>query len=315
MSRSSAVQLPMAPIVVCLVAVVLAPDMPYVGLPLAAAALAAMAFNGRGVTAVLTASAAAGVVAFLGGIPAAVVVTPALAAILVTASMLRERSAARTTVGLAVVLTAVFVMADVLAARLTGMAFKAFITESTAQAAAAAAALAGTGAVTEQVKEIAQFLARTWPADYVVTGIVSAVGVVTAIGWASHRVGVATHRLPRLDSVDLSPYVLLAPTVALVLMAVGRMNTPALVTTLGLNLLLIARPLFVWQGLAVTADLLRRRNVALVGRVFVYGAAAFFELLFLGLSIIGLLDLRVNFRKLVRYDEHTDDTQSPTSSI
>ncbi|MDZ4063697.1 MAG: DUF2232 domain-containing protein, partial [Coriobacteriia bacterium] len=201
------------------------------------------------------------------------------------------------------------------AARMTGVAFTQSITESTARAASAAAVLAGSEVVAEQVSALAEFLARTWPADYAVTGIISAVGIVTAIGWASRRVGVSTQRLPRLDSFDLSPWVLVAPTAALVLLAVGRMDTPAIVTTLGLNVLLIVRPLFVWQGLAVTADWMRRRNVAPLGRVFVYGVAAIIELLFLGLAMIGLIDLRANLRKIARSDEAAGEASGPASGI
>lgn len=314
-SRPSAIRFPVVPIVVCLAGVVVATGMPYVGLPLCAAALAAMAFDGRALTAVLTASAAAGAVSFVGGIPAAIAVTPALAAILVAASSLRERPAVRTTAVLALVLTVGFVAADVFTARMKGMAFTAFINDSTAEAAAAASMLAGSEAIAEQVSALAEFLARTWPADYAVTGIISAVGIVTAIGWASRRTGASIQRLPRLDSFDLSPWVLVAPTAALVLLALGRMNTPAIVTTLGLNLLLIVRPLFVWQGLAVTADWVRRKNMAPLGQVLVYAVVGLAEILFLGLAMIGLIDLRANLRKIARSDEAPDEAAGPASGI
>jgi hypothetical protein len=291
--------------------VLMSPQLALVGLPIAAAGVAGLAYRGRLSLAAIAGVLGVGAVAALQRIDV-IFVAPAIAVILLAVVMLPKRSAQ--VVG--AVLVGVFTLASVAFEELLARGQGTTLTAATALQMQAAVGemvkMLGTSASAELVsslKEVAQTMSTAWPATYFESAVVLGVLVIVAIAWAARRAGREVN-VPPLSRLDLTPHVLWAFVAGLLLLAASYGAFPASKTfaVVGLNLVLCVRTLFVLQGLSVSAGLLDRAGVGLGGRILALAALAALDALTLVVSFVGLLDFWVNFRRLPR------DGVTPTAS-
>lgn len=288
---------------------ILSPVLALVGLPLAAAGIAGLAYRGHAVVAAF--AVAVGVAAAAAFQPMdALYVAPALVAVLVAASFLpkaRGQVVAGWLIGALLLMSVAY---DELLARSQGSTLTASITKQMQVIAReVGAALAGSGQ-TEAVSklgEIARTMALAWPSAYFETAVLVGVAIIVALAWAARRAGRDVD-VPPLSRLDLTPHVLWAFVVGLLLLAASYGSIPASATVgaIGLNLVLCARTLFFLQGISVSAGVLDRAGVGLGGRIFALAALAALDALTLVVSFVGLLDFWVNFRRLPRDGVTTD---------
>jgi len=289
---------------------VLAPSLPFVGVPLAAAALGWVALRHGMVPSLIAAVLAAAVgVLMAGDYVAAVYIVPAmLAAGPGTAWALSRWSAVRVIIGLTLVLLVAAVALDAAVA----VAQKTNLVSARAAEAVAmrelvlkSAAQQGTTDV-KTAEQLADQFASTWrqlwPALYLyMTGLaaVIAVPVVARIGLALGR---PVSSLPPLQELDLSPHIVWPTIAALGLLAAATyLHRPeGWMQVLGSNLLLAVRPVLFFQGLGVFAALYRKAGVSRAARGFGYAFLVFTEMLVPSISVVGVVDLFANLRKLSR---------------
>jgi uncharacterized protein YybS (DUF2232 family) len=98
--------------------------------------------------------------------------------------------------------------------------------------------------------------------------------------------------------------VLWLPLIGVGCLVAGRLvaEQSVALTAVGYNCLLLAWPLLAWQGLAVISERLGKREASTVLRVAVYAAAILLEILLFAVSLLGIVDMVANFRKLARAD-------------
>lgn len=294
----------------CVAGAVLAADLPFIGLPLAGAALGWLAFrNGPVVSAVTAMVATAITVPVLGSIVPAVFIGPALlAAGPGTAWALSRWPVTR----VIAVLTVVLIVA--------ALAFDA--TGAAAQGSTLAAARASEGKILRElviksgaqsgqtdaktVKQLADQFSQAWlmlwPAMYLYVSGLAAVLTVPLVSRIGRASGEPVSALPPLTELDLSSHVVW-PTIAglLLLAAAAYLRQPAgVMQAVGLNLLLAARPVLFFQGLGDFAALYRKAGVGRVARAFGFAFLTFSEFAVPSVSVIGLLDIFANLRKLPR---------------
>ncbi len=126
---------------------------------------------------------------------------------------------------------------------------------SGSELAESAVRIVGTQPETADAQGLSETLFMTWPASYVVTGGVTAILVVIAASFVARRYDRSQNALPTLSDIDLSPHVLWLPILGVVALVASKLvaEQEYVLMAVGLNVLLIARPLFAWQGLGVVA--------------------------------------------------------------
>ncbi len=286
----------------------LAPLLPPIGVPLAAAGLASLVYRGRQTVAAFAAGVAVAFGAFLS--PSDVVyLAPTFTALLVIIG----RSAKHSSLAAIAPLTAVLAVGSVgsmaVFGALRGTSFLALTREQTDLAVEAfveAAGGPGTDGTIAGVdpQAMADLMFRLWPVDHFTTALLSATLAMVVIGWSARRAGVQVRRLPRFDALDLSPHVLWPFIAAFALLAAGRVveDASGLVTTAGLNLLIGVRMLLLAQGLAVVSSFYRRIGLGRWARRSGYVLLALVDAFLPVVSMFGLIDFWANFRKLPRDD-------------
>ncbi len=281
----------------------MAPQLAIVGLPVAAAGVAGLAYRGRFNLAAIAAGLGVVAVAALQRLDV-VFVAPAIAAILVAVVMLPKRSAQLVGGVLIGVLALASAGFEEILARAEGTTLTAATALQMQAAVGEFAKVLGTSAsaeVLDRLKEVAQIMSTAWPATYFESALFVGVMIIVAIAWAARRVGQEVN-VPSLSRLDLTPHVLWAFVLGLLLLAAsyGPLSASKAFAVVGLNLVLCARTLFALQGLSVSAGLLDRTGVGLGGRILALAALAALDALTLVVSFIGLLDFWVNFRRLPR---------------
>ncbi len=286
----------------------LAPMLPFVGMPIAGAALSALVYRGRSTAAALSVGITVVAGTFL-AVADAVFLVPALAGLLIVVSSMERRDA----LAGVFILTPIFALGAVgsaaLHAMLQGTTFLARTKEAADATVESISNVAG-GAVANgtlygiEVDGLADLLFRLWAVDYFVTALVSATLAVAGAGWAGTRAGASVKRLPRIDKLDLSPHVLWPFIGAFALMAAGRITGEAagLLSTIGLNLLLGVRLLLLAQGLGVVAAFYRRFGLGRWARGVGYILLVLADSVLPIVSVVGLIDFWANFRRLPRED-------------
>ena len=281
----------------------MAPQLAFVGLPVAAAGVAGLAYRGK--------IAMAGVAAVLGVVAVfalqridAVFVAPAVVAVLFAVALLPKRSAQVVGAVLIGVLALASAGFEELLARAQGTTLTAMTALQLQLAVGELTKALGASASAELVsrlKEVALTMSTAWPATYFESAVFVGVLVIVAIAWAARRAGREVN-VPSLSRLDLTPHVLWAFVVGLLLLAASYGNYPTskALGVVGLNLVLCVRTLFALQGLSVSAGVLDRTGVGLGGRILALAALAALDALTLVVSFIGLLDFWVNFRRLPR---------------
>jgi hypothetical protein len=157
---------------------------------------------------------------------------------------------------------------------------------------------------------------------YVVDGLV---GVLSQGGAADASVSliaesreaiVSLWPVPQLARFDLDARAVLAPILALALLAAERLaidGAPVL-GVIGLNVLSVARWVFFLQGMAVFAALFGRLKTGRPARIFVYVLLGIAESqLWLG-SVLGLADIWLNLRRLPRDGARPEPIEAPSGT-
>lgn len=261
----------------CLGGAILAAPLPLVGLPMIAAAFAGLVYMERMIAAVVISVLSSAVVGLILTTTELLAIIPAITAILLAIVALRRHDPYAVIVCLAPVLAVSFAARDLVIPWLAGQVYTELARETLAVAAEA---------------------------------FVAAIPVVLAILWAARRAGVKLKGSPGIANLDFSPHMLWPLVLALALGASGRIWNigDGMWTDLGFGLLLATKVILFLQGFAVVAFFLKPMNI---GRrvLFFVGVLAF---IIDGptwiVSIVGLLDFWLNFRKLNRED--ASDSQS-----
>jgi hypothetical protein len=276
---------------------------PWIGLPIAAAGIAGLVYRNR--TVVAAAISALGVAAAAIVNAANVVFTaPAIVALLLAVVMLPRVDVQIVGLVLVTVFTVAGFAADAVIAQRAGTTISAQIAEQSQAIVAELGKSLGASAtpdVVAQLKSASNLMQAVWPSTYFESALFVAVLSIAAIAWAARRAG-RDVKVPALSKLDLTPHVLWAFVVGLLLLAASRGSFPqaSVLWSVGLNLVLCVRALFFLQGLGVAAGVLDRMSVGLGGRIFALAALAALDALTFALSFIGLVDFWVNFRRLPR---------------
>lgn len=162
-----------------------------------------------------------------------------------------------------------------------------------------------------QIEELVSTMLRNLPAILALLAGVTAVGSVGVAAVLLRRLGVMLRGVPPLAEFDLDPRVVWALIGALVSMAVDKFThgwRGGLLGVVGENLLLTMRWVLFAQGVAVFAGLYERVKMSKAGRAFGYATLAITEAILPLVSLTGLVDVWLNFRKLPR-DGRTDESQ------
>lgn len=287
---------------------VLATALPFVGLPLAAAALGWLALrNGPGVASIAALLGTAFAVPILGW-PAAFFVGPALLAVGPgTAWALKRWSVVRVITGLTIVLVVAAIAYDVIASAASGTTFLA---ARSAEAKAMQSIVVQSGAqsgtdkrtVSDLADQVSQMWLMLWPVLYLYVSGLSAVLCVPLVSRLGRGLGEPVSATPQLAELDLSIHAVWPTIAGLALLALAAFQHQSAGTAqaVGLNLLLAVRPVLFFQGLGDFAALYRKAGVGRVARGFGFVFLAFSESLVPSVSVVGLVDLFANLRKLPR---------------
>jgi len=292
--------------VVALAAGLLVPLFPYLGMPLAAFALAWITYR-FGVP-------AASALALVASVPMAVVGPPLLDTVPLDAAYVavtllavgplaawgvRRYSAYTVAAAIAVLSAAAFLIApigyDTLASSLT-------LWREIFAAALKSASVADPAAMKTQLDAMIEQMRLGWPYNAVYTmgiGALLSVRVTTAV---ARSADVTVNRYPQLADTDLS-FHLVWPTIAgLGLLAAGLAwgGGKGLFYEIGFNVLMVVRPALVLQGLALFSSLYRRMNAGRLWTVVGFTLLIMTEFAIPSLSILGAVDLFANLRKLPR---------------
>jgi hypothetical protein len=288
-------------------AAALVAQLPYVALPVCALALADMTFRGHPVRAAALAGGTVAIAALLSGPRGAAIAGLGLLGVLAAVAWLGRGSPWIALVALALAYSLGLVAVDAADAWIAGGSLAEGLrgaAEANSQVAATVAGLAGVEDAAAEAEGLTQTLFMTWPASYAVTGMATAILVMSAVSWVARRRGRARQGLPPLAEVDLTPHVLWLPLIGVGCLVAGRLlaEQSVILTAVGYNALLLAWPLLVWQGLAVITERIGKREVSTALRVAVYAAALLLEVLLFAVSLLGTVDIVANFRKRARAD-------------
>lgn len=286
---------------------------PVVGLPVAASAMGSLWVRGRRLVAVASAMAGGAVATALSSVFAYVLFVPLmgvpvtervpyvhfawltvslLVCGILTVGLLRRLGALSVVGIVAAVLSAVELIAVASLASGAGLSITEYVTAATREM----TALAG------MADELVDAFVEGWPALLVtLSGAASLFAVVTVAGSAS-RFDPRVRRFPALADVDLDPKMVLLAIAAVGALAAGRLvaGTAPVVEQAGMNLLVVARMVFLLQGVAVFAGLYRKAGVSRPIRFLGFAILGVTEMLFPAVSLTGLADIWLNLRRLPR---------------
>lgn len=293
--------------------VVLSFELSLVGLPLAAMGVAGLTYRGRIMPA--AAGLAIGVAAVAVVQPASVIfVAPAAAATLLAVVWISRVDVQWVGAMLAAVVSIAGAGRDYVLLKAEGTSLYALLSTELNKAVAQQAPTAGGAAAVQAMRDAAKMMLSLIPAIYFITGFAVAIAVIAGIAWAAKRSG-RTVKIPALARLDLSPHVLWPFVVGLFALAASHapIARAALWGTVGLNLVFCVGALFGLQGLGVAAGVLDRTNVGRGGRIVVLAALVVLDAFTHTISLIGLVDFWVNFRRLPR-DGATPSSPRPAVS-
>ena len=151
-------------------------------------------------------------------------------------------------------------------------------------------------------EQFAQYVALVWPA--IAFGLMGLCALITVplVAIMGRRQGVEVRRFTPLAEMDAS-FHLVWPTIAgLALLAAGTYvaHGKGWMIAVGLNALLIVRPALVAQGLGDFAALYRRLHLGRIARGIGYTSLLLAESILPSTSVLGLVDLFFNLRRLPR---------------
>jgi hypothetical protein len=153
---------------------------------------------------------------------------------------------------------------------------------------------------TKQVAQTYKQAATVLPSTYFFAGTFLAVVVIAAIAWSARRADEPVN-VPPFHLVDLPPLMILGAVIALLMLGFAKVASAGpMWTTVGMNVLLCTSYLLLIQGLAVYSALLKRAHVGTLGRAAAYVVLLVLNLLLSIVTLTGLADMWINFRRLPR---------------
>ncbi|HEY5506067.1 MAG TPA: DUF2232 domain-containing protein [Coriobacteriia bacterium] len=229
----------------------------------------------------------------------AYVATALLAVGPVSALLLKRYPAISVAVGVSFVVTAAFMLAPAGAQAYTATmsALSGMVSAITSAGTATDAA-----ALKTATESMASQFAQLWPAMMLYTLGAGVVIGIPLVGRAGRMLGLQVNRYGPLADIDVSFHVVWPTIAGLALAAAGVMLTslPVAVAFIGANLLWCVRPLLFIQGVAVFSALYRRMKAGRIARTIGLALLCLTELLVPSVSILGVVDLFMNLRKLRR---------------
>lgn len=289
------------------------PGLAVLGLPVAAAGVAGLAYRSRWATvsiAALLGVAAATLLAMLeagqvavssakvDAVPMVVATlaytAPAIIAVICAAMLVSRLDTQWVGLMLAVVLGAASGTYEYLVMKAQHITFDQLVAD-------AVKLIAVPGSTSQQNAETVKLLVSVVPTVYFTTGLFTAIVVIAAIRWAGRRSDKVL-RIPALSVLDLTPHVLW-PLIAGAFLLAASYAPGAYSSTLktvGLNLVFAAAFVFAVQGAAVVAGMLDRIEASRGTRVLAWSAFVLLNIVIPAASLVGLLDFWVNFRRLPR---------------
>jgi uncharacterized protein YybS (DUF2232 family) len=311
---------PAVAVAVCMVGGVLSAILPFVGIPLAAGALASLWYGGRRTVALLTAvlGGAATLLLASPGLPLAAAVGAVhialwlLVAGPLAAVLLRRWSAVNVLLIVAGISVALMAGLFGATAALQGEGVHAFVSsqvrsiiEPFVTQALAPDTTAGqvSAEVAGQINELVDSAVRAWPSAIALEASLAALIAVAVVGLVAVRSGVRVNSFPRFEALDLSPHVIWGLIAGIGFVAadkfLGGWSDGAL-GMVGENALRITQWVLFMQGIAVFATLYRRVGLGRLSRTLGFILLGVTEALVPLVSLTGLIDMWVNVRKLPR---------------
>jgi hypothetical protein len=284
----------------------LVPVVPYVGLPLAAFSLGWVAYRFGTMPASALAIVASLLVAVVGPsvlgvspLDAAFVAVALLAAGPGTAWALRRYPALTVVGGVTLLIAGAFLIAPIGAQTLRDSlaAWRAIV-----DAVATSGGVKDTVALRAAAPGMLAQMSLTWTSTTVYTMGIGVLLSVPLVSRAGRALGQAVSRYPVLADVDLSFHLVWPAIAGLALVAAGTVwgKGQGIAYTVGYNTLMIVRPVLFLQGIAVFASLYRRIGAGRVWRTIGFVLLGLTELVVPSVSVLGMVDLFFNLRKLPR---------------
>ena len=284
--------------------------LPFVGIPVAAMALGWLAYRrGYIVSAVVALIATALTVPILGSWIPVVFIGPALLVCGPLAAWVLTRWPALRVI--AVITVAMFAAVVLLQALLAGLEGHTLIAQQRIDAKQASdvaiAIVKSSGSADTRVlktlaTEYATRIYLLWPTSFAYVAMLVAAITVPVLSRTGRALGRTVNRLPALADLDLSLHIVW-PAIAglgLVAAALFLKQPNGLLWAIGANLLWITRaPLFA-QGLGDFAAFYRKAKVGRLGRAFGFTFLTVSEVFIPSVSVVGLVDLFANLRRLPR---------------
>jgi uncharacterized protein YybS (DUF2232 family) len=279
----------------------IAPSLPFLGLPLAAFALSWITYRFGLSTGVGISLLAAVLVAVFGPalglastldslfvVAALIVVGPA------TAVALQRFPAFAVLLGVAVALTGAFLLTPI------GPETLSVLIAQVPVLLKSGIVSAGSGSTAATAATVVQLYRQSWPwIIYYLMGL-SALVCVPAASRAARSLDVTVRHYPKLADVDVTFHVVWPTILGIAALAVGTFTKNALASAVGLNALMFVRPVLAVQGLGDFAALYRRAKAGRLAQGLGYVLLVLTEIIIPSVSVLGLVDLFFNLRKLPR---------------
>ena len=294
----------------CAASAVVGVLVPFVGIPIAVLALALITLRFNAWTGAVVAVLATAVAVLVIGEPLqGLVILPALLVAGPAATVALKRRPALQV--LAVVVAVMFVSAvtaDVVAAALQHMSLVQWRLAEVAllKKAMLASAKPNANITAAQAKAAADLVGTTWmrywPAIYFMINGLTGLLSVKIVAWAGNRAGAGTSTLPPIAELDLNANWAWPVIGGIALMAAGMFThePDGWVYVTGYNLVLASRCVLFFQGIGDFSALYRKAGVGRVTRGIGYVFLTFSEIVVPVVSLLGLVDLFTNLRKLPR---------------
>jgi len=294
----------------CAASAVVGVLVPFVGIPIAVLALALITLRFNAWTgAVVAVVATAAAVLVIGEPLQGLVILPALLVAGPAATVALKRRPALQV--LAVVVAVMFVSAvtvDAVAAALQHMSLVQWRVAEVALLKKTMLASAGSNPnmTAAQAKSAADLLGtawmQLWPAVYFMINGLTGLLSIKAVAWAGNRAGAGTSTLPPIAELDLNANWAWPVIGGLAAMAAGMFihKPDGWVYVTGYNLVLASRCVLFFQGVGDFSALYQKAGVGRVTRGLGYVFLAFSEIVVPVVSLLGLVDLFANLRKLPR---------------
>ncbi len=293
------------------------PVLPFVGVPLAAFALALITYRFGDLWGWLVAGATCALMVPLNGLFGFALWAPVLLiAGPLGARVLQKRDAVAVTVVISAVVLCVMIAYFALAAAVAHQSLVAFFETMVNQSLEAARSLGAASTTTASAKvdaaQLYLLMLATMPGALVVTSGATGVLSTVAMTAAARRAGVSANALPKLTTLEISSYALV-PLIAGIALLAGGIVTKGVwsngLTVLGGNLITVAVPLLTLQGVGIALFLMQRFEVPRWGRVLAIAVALLIEWLIPLLTLAGLVDTWLNLRRLPRDGESSPETR------